>query len=131
MKIFTTIVGLMVLTGALACAAAIDGKWVGEQKMPMKGEEVTVTLTFELKADGNTLTGTVAQTRAGGQGRAIEIKEGKIEGNKFSFITVNQSKQGEMKMKWEGTVEGNELKGTRARDGAPGRGGMPFTAKKQ
>ena len=60
-----------------AFAAGVDGAWSGETPgtdgQPMK-------LTFTFKTDGNTLTGTVDGTDVKSQ-----IRDGRIDGNKFSF----------------------------------------------
>jgi hypothetical protein len=112
-------------------AASIDGKWSFEGKMQGKkgGEGRTVETVLDLKAEGTVLKGTV-KMGMGGRGREVEIQNGKVDGDKFSFMTVTKNRQGEeMKIVWEGTVEGGELKGTRMREGA--KRGQPFTAKKQ
>jgi hypothetical protein len=60
--------------------------------------------------------------------RTIEIKDGKIDGNKFTFNTVMNTPNGEFKMVYEGTVEGDTLKGTSTREGGQSR---PFEAKRK
>src|SRR5262249_34181793 len=90
-----------------AFAASIDGKWTSETKF---GER-TIQNTFNLKSDGSSLTGTI-ETSAGGQSRSTDIKDGKLDGDKFKFSALQRGKQGERTVVYEGTVEGNELKGT-------------------
>lgn len=133
MKTVVSLFVLLALVCGVALAADIDGKWLAERKMKTQdGEERTITSTMELKADGAKLTGTITTSMGGGEGRKVEIQDGKIDGNKISFITVQPGRQGgEMKMKWEATIEGNEMKGTQAREGAPEGRSFPFTAKKQ
>jgi outer membrane lipoprotein-sorting protein len=116
------------MLAGLALAAAIDGKWVSERKMERNGETTTMTTTFDLKSSGSALTGTVTASSRRGEPRPIEIKDGKIDGNNFSFTTVMTSPNGEMKMTYKGTVEGTTLKGTTEREGGEPR---PFEAKKQ
>lgn len=106
-----------------ALAAGIDGKWTSE----MKFGERTINNTFNLKSDGNTLTGTMEMS-AGGQSRSTDIKNGKVDGSKFSFSVVQRGKQGERTVVYEGTVEGDELKGTMKPEGMDQ--GRPFSAKK-
>lgn len=120
---------------ALACtlplavqAAALDGKWLAkiERKDAAKGT-VTVEFTLDLKVEGNRLTGTVT----GGAARrpvTMTIENGKVEGDRFSFTTVQKGRKGDQKFLWEGTVSGDELKGTRTAEGR--RRGVPFTAKR-
>ena len=91
------------------------------------GQDRTVRVTFNLKADGNKLTGTVT-SGAGKRNRSAEIVDGKIDGNQFSFTTVQNSKKGEQRQERRGTLEGDTLQGTRSRAG--GKRGQPFTAKR-
>ena len=44
-------------------------------------------------------------------GQSIEIKDGRIEGDKFSFKVTTENKQGERTAVYEGTVVGDHLKG--------------------
>lgn len=123
---------LVAFVFALALMAAdVTGKYAGEMKQNFGGQERVTKLTFDLKAAGATLTGTV--TTEGGQGgpRASEIKEGKVDGNKVSFVTEREGKQGMQKVNFEGTIDGATFKGVQKTD----RGGQvresPFEAKKQ
>jgi|HigsolmetaAR201D_1030396.scaffolds.fasta_scaffold19972_2 hypothetical protein len=111
-------------------SAEIDGKWTLETKLPGRdgGEGRTVSQVLNLKAEGTALTGSVTTSIAGRE-QSIEIKDGKIEGNKFSFTVVNRTRRGDITTKWEGTVEGDELKGTRS--SWTGQQSVPFTAKRQ
>jgi hypothetical protein len=120
------------LSTLLVFAAGIDGKWVSERKMTTpNGEERTVRITMELKAEGSQLTGKVTSPARGGEDRSVEIKEGKITGNSFSFITVMETQRGEIKSVYEGKLEGDTLVGTIKREG--GQREMPpqpFEAKR-
>lgn len=128
-----SILALSCALALVAWTAPIDGKWVA--KMERRGGKkqgaaatTTVELTLNLKSDGGKLTGTVS----GGAGRrapAQTVENGKIEGDRFSFTTVQRNKKGDRKFVWEGAVQGDELKGTRAAEG--GRRGTDFTAKRQ
>lgn len=74
-----TMAGMLILmAAALATAADIDGRWQGT----ISGPNGDMTLTFNFKADGTTLTGSVETPN--GQ---TPISEGKIEDNKLSFKT--------------------------------------------
>ena len=107
-----------------AFAASIDGKWFSE----MKFGERTIQNTFDLKAEGNKLTGTMEMS-AGGQSRSVDIKDGKIDGDNFQFSLIQRGKQGERTVVYEGKVDGDELKGTMKPEGMDQ--GRPFTAKKK
>lgn len=62
-----------------AYAKGIDGKWEGSTSMGPGGRPMK--LSYNFKADGDNLTGTYV----GFGDKEIEIKDGKIDGNKISF----------------------------------------------
>jgi hypothetical protein len=128
MKTLTATFVLLLVTLSAAFAADVDGKWKSERTMERNGQSMTITMVFDLKADGSTLTGKVVVTTPRGD-RESKVSDGKIDGNKFSFTTVSEGPMGTMTTKYEGTVEGDTLKGTSAREG--GNRTMPFEAKKQ
>ena len=68
----------LLLVAAPARAADVDGKWTGSLDTPMGA----VNVGFNFKADGATLSGTTT----GPDGSEIAIKNGKIEGDKISFL---------------------------------------------
>jgi hypothetical protein len=123
MKKFAVTTVILCAASLTAFAASIDGKWTSETKF---GER-TIQNTFNLKSDGDKLTGTIEMS-AGGQSRSTDIKDGKVDGDKFKFSAVQRGKQGERTVVYEGTVEGSELKGTMKPEGMDQ--GRPFTAKK-
>ena len=126
MKLAGIVVFLLIAASAFA---GIDGKWVAETKTGgKKGKEAkTATMTFDFKTQGNQLQGSVS-AGARKRARGAAIQDGKVEGDRFSFTTVQKSKKGEQKVRWEGAVQGDELRGTRTREG--GRRGQSFTAKR-
>lgn len=131
MKTLLSILVAFTLLAGLAFGAAIDGKWVGERKMKNRdGEEMTIVNTFDLKSDGNKVTGTISMAFGTMEPRTAEIKEGTIDGNKFMFKTVMSTPNGEFVSVYEGTIEGDTLKGTTKREGSE-RPPMPFEAKKK
>ncbi|MBI3694907.1 MAG: hypothetical protein HY238_08725 [Acidobacteria bacterium] len=115
---------LSLLLAAGAWATPVDGRWVVTFQTP-KG---TKELVLNLKADGDRLTGTVGMGR---KGRAVQIVDGKINGDEISFTTKagGRKQQNRAKILWTGRIDGNELTGSRQREG--GRRGRPFTAVKQ
>ncbi|MGD0579344.1 MAG: hypothetical protein ABSC08_10490 [Bryobacteraceae bacterium] len=130
MKAVAATLVLLLVAGFAAFAADIDGKWKAETKRPSRdgSGEITITMLFDLKADGAKLTGNVTLTGPWGE-RQAAVSDGKIDGNKFSFTTTTEGPNGTMTTKYEGTVEGSALKGTSAREG--GQRSFPFEAKKQ
>ena len=119
-------VGAILLAGALVVMAAdsITGKWTYEQAG--RGGGAPRITTLDLKVDGGVVTGTVVAPmggRGGGGGAApspVEIKNGKVTGDSFTFDVVRETPNGAMTTKYEGTASGGELK---LKITAPGRGG--------
>lgn len=108
-----------ILCAALTLRGAnIDGKWISEMQVgDADGKTYTLTSTFLLKNDGDSLTGTVVQTSEAPwardlNGRTFDISDGKIEGEKFSFKVTVETKTGERTAVYEGSLEGDELKGS-------------------
>ncbi len=70
----------LVLVAAPARAADVDGKWSGSVDTPMG----PIQVGFTFKADGPALTGTTT----GPDGAELPIKNGKIDGDKISFVVT-------------------------------------------
>ncbi len=68
-------------------------------------------MQFDLKEAGGALTGEVHMGE-GDRARSMPISNGKIADGKFSFETKFETPRGEMVMVYQGTVEGDSLKGT-------------------
>jgi len=112
--LFVTTILLMVALGLWA--ADVTGKWTFEQQ----GRNGTQTVTMDLKADGSTLTGTVAGGMGGRGGGPMEISEGKIDGNTITFKVVREFNGNQFVTSYKGTVDGDTMKLDVTR---PGRGG--------
>src|SRR5262252_426510 len=98
--------GVLVLAASTAAFAAdVTGKWVAQ--VPGRDGQ-THEQTFNLKAEGEKLTGTVS----GRQGDTA-ISEGKVKGDEVSFDVNVKFQDREMKMSYKGKVDGDELKLTR------------------
>src|SRR5258708_28560094 len=101
-----------------ALATGIDGAWISEKQVgDADGKTYAHHSAIALKNTDGVLTGTVVQTSAAPwmkelNGRSIEIHDGKVDGEKFSFKLTVDTKQGERTSVYEGTIEGDELKGT-------------------
>ncbi|HEX4273919.1 MAG TPA: hypothetical protein VHZ74_01125 [Bryobacteraceae bacterium] len=104
----------------VASAADATGKWAGETP----GRNGNQPITFNLKAAGDTLTGTI--TTAQGD-RTIE--EGKVDGDNISFVLSIPGRDGgpPNKQTYKGKVSADSIEFTRE----GGRGPITFTAKKQ
>ena len=70
----------VLFTAAPARAADVDGKWTGSLDTPMGAIQVGYTF----KAAGAALTGTTT----GPDGAEVPIKNGKIDGDKISFVVT-------------------------------------------
>ena len=110
---------LLVASFALM-AADVSGKWTFEQ--PGRGGNPGRPVTITLKADGATLTGTMP---AGGRGGGappppIAITDGKIDGNNISFTVKREMNGNTMVIKYEGVMNGDELKLKITRNGQDG-----------
>ena len=108
---------LFLFVAGFAYAATIDGTWNGEVPGMGGGEPMKISYTF--KADGNTLTGSTK----GMDGNDMAIKDGKIDGNKFSYAIEMMGQT----MKFTGEVKGDtiELKMDMGDMGGGGMGEMP------
>jgi len=117
MKKVATTALISCVASMTALAAAIDGKWISEREVgAADGKTYTHTTTLTLKSEGGLLTGTISQVSAAPwmaetNGRSFDIKDGKVEGDKFSFKVTTENKQGERTAIYEGTVVGDHLKG--------------------
>ena len=108
----------MVLFAAPAFAADVDGKWNGSLATP-NGD---VNIAFEFKADGTTLTGSTT----GPDGATLQIKNGRIDGDKIAFVVTVSFGDMSFDINYTGLVTPAEIKLTLDFAGMP----MEFVAKK-
>lgn len=118
-KLILALTVAMALFANLALAADVTGKWTAETK---GRDGQTRTQTFNLKADGSKLTGTVSMGQMGER----EISNGKVDGDNISFDVNVEMNGNAMTMKYTGTLSGDELKMKRDSQ----RGPQEFTAKR-
>lgn len=118
-KLVLSVIAMLALTATTLFAADITGKWSAEVTT-RNGEKRTQV--FNLKAEGDKLTGTVV----GMGGREMNIEEGTISGEDLSFSVTMEFNGNTRKMQYTGKVAGDEInfktgQGDRARE---------FTAKR-
>ena len=90
------------LAAAAMWAADVSGKWTAE----MQGRQGnTMTVTMNLKADGDKLTGTVS----GRNGNDTDISNGKVDGDKLSFDVVREFNGNSITQHYKGTVNGDTI----------------------
>lgn len=107
----------MMLTAAAAFAADVTGTWTATAQTP-NGD---FQLSFTFKQDGAKLTGTLQ----GPQGDPLDISNGKIDGDKFTFdVSFNG-----MTIHHDCTVAGDEINMKTSSDNADFPG-MTMTLKK-
>jgi len=103
MKIMRALVcGLLLAAAVPAFAADVDGKWKGN--IDMGGTPVEVNFTF--KADGAKLTGSTT----GPDGKELILKNGKVEGDKISFVLEIDMQGNLLTFNYTGVVGGGEIK---------------------
>jgi len=127
---------ILLVVAFVAVAADLTGKWVAD--VPGRNGN-TNQVTFNLKADGNNLTGTVlgggGGRRGGGGGgggapQPRDISNGKIDGSKVTFEVKVEYNGNTMVTKYEGAISGDEIKMKSTREGQNGPQTQEFTAKR-
>ena len=124
-------VATIVLVFAFAAMAAdATGKWTYEQ--PGRGGGPGRPVTITLKQDGSTLTGSVPGMGRGGDNPPppSEITDGKVDGNNVSFTVKREFNGNTMTIKYEGTINGDEMKLKITRDTQNGPMTNEVTAKR-
>ncbi len=101
MKLFAPVAALLLLAVS-AFAADVDGKWTGSVSTP-NGD---FPVTFNFKADGATLNGSMA----GPDGGDIAIKEGMIDGANISFWLSIDMGGNPLKLTYKGVVATDQIK---------------------
>jgi len=94
---------LVVLCAAGAWAADISGQWKGEWTEFVDSKPPT-PYTFTFKQDGASLTGTVAN-----EGADEQIRDGKVNGDRVSFVVVRSVGPREVTLTYSGRVDGGEI----------------------
>ena len=91
----------LVLVAAPARAADVDGKWSGTLESPMG----PVQMGFAFKADGAALSG----TSTGPDGAELTIKDGKVDGNKISFVEKATYQGMPLVFNYTGELKGDQI----------------------
>ena len=121
---------VLAMVPAPASAQGLAGMW----ELSRETGRGTRTSMLSLTVEGTTLTGTVTTTgggRGGGGGggpQEIEISDGSIDGNSFTFTITRTFGDNSFSQVYSGTVDGMTIAGTV--DSGRGGGGQPFTGKR-
>ncbi len=105
-------------------AADVTGKWTAE--MQGRGGN-TMTVTMNLKADGDKLTGTIS-----GRNGDTDISDGKVDGNNISFSVVREFNDNKITQHYKGKLDGDVIHFSMTMEGGQ-MGSMPareFDAKR-
>jgi hypothetical protein len=95
---------MIVAFAAAAFAADVDGKWKATYESPDGQKRDS---TFDFKADGSTLNGTVSSARG-----ETKIQDGKVEGDNITFNVVRNFNGQDFKIGYKGKLAGDEIKMT-------------------
>jgi hypothetical protein len=112
------VITILLVASFAVMAADVSGKWTFEQ--PGRGGNPGRPVTITLKADGSTLTGTMPAGGRGGGGDPIAISDGKVDGNNVSFTVKREFNGNTIVTKYDGTVNGDEMKLKITRTGQDG-----------
>jgi hypothetical protein len=91
---------LILVSAVVASAADITGNWKADLQTPQGKVEVS----YSFKQEGETLTGTWQAA----QSPTVQITEGKVSGDKVSFV-VKMNAGGGIVFAHEGTIAGDEI----------------------
>ena len=114
------VLAVLCLAAAFAFGSDVSGKWVAS--VPGRDGQAR-DVTYNLKADGGALTGTVTGMRGD-----MQISDGVVDGDKITFKTKAEYNGNTFVMNYQGVVSGDEIKFTQTREG--GDRSREFTAKR-
>lgn len=97
----TILIGLA--AAALSFANDINGKWKGD----VQTDNGPMTLTFDLKADGENLTGSVSSHMG-----EISIHEGKVKGEELTWVLLMERNGNQVRINNKAKLTGKEMKVT-------------------
>jgi len=100
----STLAAGLLLSASSAQAAGVSGKWTAEFDTQVGQQKYT----FDLKVDGEKLTGKASFERMGQKGEA-ELLEGKVKGDAVSFVEMLEFEGNKIRIEYSGTVKGDEI----------------------
>ena len=113
-----------------AMAAGIDGQWNGQlvpgKKAVAPAPNSSFTLMLKSSQDGQ-VTGRLI-TPGKKRPREHTLRNARLDGNRLTFTTVQVGKRSSVAFSWQVTIEGDQMTGTRTREGAPH--GQAFKARR-
>jgi hypothetical protein len=123
LKVCLLFVCLLALPSLASAQSSVNGSWSGE----VQGGRGPQTISMNLKADGEKLTGALT----GGRGD-IPLEDGSISGATLKFKTKLPGRNGgaDVMMTWTGTLKGDEIAFSRVAEGGQGQA-QEFVVKRQ
>ena len=91
-----------------ALAADVTGTWKAQFETQIGVQKYA----FTLKQEGNSVTGK-ANSEIGGEKQESKLKDGKVEGDKVSFVELLSFQGNDLEIRYEGKLSGKEIKFTR------------------
>jgi|SRR5580700_8335969 hypothetical protein len=89
------------LSAVMLLAADAAGTWKGS----LESYGTTISLTFNLKTDGGTVTGTID----GLPTEALQIKEGKVAGDSITFWAMTEYQSIPVKLVFHGKIADGQI----------------------
>jgi hypothetical protein len=100
---------VVALTAVVSVLAAdVTGKWTAEFDTQIGVQKYI----YEFKVDGTKLTGKAIGKR-GDSEAAVDIQEGKVNGDEISFVEMLKFGDQDLRIEYKGKVSGDEIKFTR------------------
>ncbi len=110
MKRAMTLIGSVILmSGWLTHAAGLTGKW----KAVFDTQPGKQSYLYELKAEGEKVTGKATGDINGENRRTVEIKDGKLVGDVVTFVETFEFQGNAININYTGKLAGDEIKFTR------------------
>ena len=95
----------LVLPTSFLLAADVSGNWKAEIDTPIGLQKYVYTF----KQTGTTVTGK-ANADIAGEKRETDLKDVKLDKDKITFVEMLKFQDNEIKVTYEGTIAGNEIK---------------------
>lgn len=103
------ILGLLAGVACVAQAADLSGNW----KAAFETQPGRQTYLYELKVDGEKVTGKATGDINGENRRTVEIKDGKLVGDVVTFVENFEFQGNQLTIRYTGKLAGDEIKFTR------------------
>jgi hypothetical protein len=109
MKTFAILMTALALALGSARAAEVTGKWKAE----FEAGGFQMKYTYDLKADGDKVTGKAYRERDGAKSD-VDLTDGKLTGDQISFVETVHIGDQDVRIEYKGKVAGDQMKLTRS-----------------